>query len=185
MEIETPRRLWISNQCKSILMLDRTHITSIIVDDEKSDQLCGHCTTPECQARVSCELSWQQDDVLISCFRKNVYHHQVLQRFDRRPAQDVAATVFHNFPLRASATLLGGKAGIVSMWSTHRQGAPTGSLASHAKAVCLQVYYLWRCICLARMLCRERCLQLATNVWRVHGCISVTPAAACFCRKLF
>ena len=109
MEIETPRRLWISNQCKSILMLDRTHITSMIVDDEKSDQLCGHCTTPECQARVSCELSWQQDDVLISCFRKNVYHHQVLQRFDRRPAQDVAATVFHNFPLRASATLLGHK----------------------------------------------------------------------------
>ena len=90
-------------------MPDRIHITNMIVDDEKSAQPCGHCTFPECQARASCELSWQPDHVLITCFRKNVHHHQVLLRSDRRPAQDIAATVSHNFPLRASATLLGRK----------------------------------------------------------------------------
>ena len=88
-------------------MPDRIHITNVIVDDEKSARAWGHCTFPECQARASCELSWQPDHVLITCFRKNVHHHQELPRSDRRAAQNLAATVSHNSPLRASAALLG------------------------------------------------------------------------------
>ena len=98
-ETETPRRSWISNRCKTNLMPDRIHNTNMIIDDEKPAQPCGHCTLPKCQTRAS----------LMTYFRKKVHHHQVLSRSDRRPAQDIAATVSHSFPLRASAILLGRK----------------------------------------------------------------------------
>ena len=90
-------------------MLARIHITNVIVDDEKSARAWGHCIFLECQARVSCELSWQPDHALITCFRKNVYHLQELPRYDRPVAQNLAATVSHNSPLRASAAFVGRK----------------------------------------------------------------------------
>ena len=88
-------------------MLARIHITNLIVDDEKSARAWGHCFILECQARVSCELSWQPNH--ITCFRKNVHHPQELPRYDRRVAQNLEATFSHNSPLRASAALVGRK----------------------------------------------------------------------------
>ena len=90
-------------------MLDRIHITNVIVDDEKSARAWGHCIFLECQARVSCELSWQPDHALITCFRKNVHHLQELPQYDRPVAQNLAATVSRNSPLRASAAFVGRK----------------------------------------------------------------------------
>ena len=99
-------RKWISKQFRNLLLPNRIEVTKVTVDDERSARPWGHCTFPGCKATVSCGVNWQLDHVLITCFINKVHHHQMPPGCDRGAAQDLAATVSHNPPLRASAELV-------------------------------------------------------------------------------
>ena len=74
----TGGRQWISKQCKSILMLERLNITNVSLDDKRSARVWGHCPFPECKANTLRQLRWKADQVVLTCFRNNVHHHQEL-----------------------------------------------------------------------------------------------------------
>ena len=85
----------------------RIHVTKVIVADEKSARAWGHCTVRGCKATMTCRIGWQPDHAIFTCFKLKEHHHPVHLGCNRREAIDLAASVSHNPPLRASAELLG------------------------------------------------------------------------------
>ena len=86
---------------------DRIHVTKVIMDDEKSARAWGHRTIRGCKATMTCRIGWQPDHAIFTCFKMKEHHHPVHLGCNRREAIDLAASVSHKPPLRASAELLG------------------------------------------------------------------------------
>ena len=85
----------------------RIHVTKVIEADEKSARAWGHCTVRGCKATMTCRIGWQPDHAIFTCFKLKEHHHPVHLGCNRREAIDLAASLSHNPPLRASAELLG------------------------------------------------------------------------------
>ena len=100
-------RNWISKQFRKFMGPARIHVTKVIVADEKSARAWGHCTVRGCKATMTCRIGWQPDHAIFTCFKLKEHHHPVHLGCNRREAIDLAASVSHNPPLRASAELLG------------------------------------------------------------------------------
>ena len=98
----TPLRKWITKQFKELLP-NPTDVTKVVLDDARSARAWGHCTIRGCTATVSCAVNIQLDHALITCFQGKVHCHHMALEYNRSASRDLAATVSHKSPLKASA----------------------------------------------------------------------------------
>ena len=102
----TERRRWISTSCRGALLPERLTISKVSLDESQSARAWGYCPFPECKTKTLCQLRWRADQVVLTCFQKNVHHHLEMPGSHKSAQTKVADTVAHNSPLKASAALL-------------------------------------------------------------------------------
>ena len=98
----TPLRKRITKQFKELLP-NPTDVTKTVWEDARSTRAWGHCTIQGCTATVSCAVNIQLDHALITCFQGKVHCHHIEPEYNRSATRDLAATVSHKSPLKASA----------------------------------------------------------------------------------